>query len=155
MNARLLDLASRGGPLHGCTSDVVLFEAYRHAVGGTFNVRFEEATVLDFFEAHQPLLEIGAAPISRRLPADPALHNLPIGEIVYNLTGRKRDDMLDGLAEQITLPEFDELDLHVVAAAYGMDAELICTNDKIFLRGSLGSIGVSRPGPLAREYGID
>jgi predicted nucleic acid-binding protein len=45
VNARLLDLAARGGPLRDVTSDVVLLELYRHATGGTFNRVFEPEDV--------------------------------------------------------------------------------------------------------------
>lgn len=58
-------------------------------------------------------------PIGRALPAQVSLHNRPIGEIVYELTGRTREDMVDGLPRQLRLiaGEFDVYDIHLVAAA--------------------------------------
>ncbi|HET8536595.1 MAG TPA: hypothetical protein VFL73_05390, partial [Solirubrobacteraceae bacterium] len=46
-------------------------------------------------------------------------HNKPIGEVVYHLTGRTREELLDDLPEQLRVVsgEFDALDVHLVAAA--------------------------------------
>lgn len=94
VSVRLLDLAARGGPMRGATSDVVLLEFYRHATGGTFNRRFEPEDVWDYVRAHQPLLEIEQAPVGRSLPSRTDLHNLPLNEVVYHLTGKTREDLL-------------------------------------------------------------
>lgn len=153
VNARLLDLAARGGPLRGATSDVVLLEFYRHATGGTFNRLFEPEDVWDYVRAHQPLLEIEQAPIGRSLPSRTDLHNLPLTEVVYHLTGKTREDLLAELDQTpTTLATFDSNDLHVLAAAVGAEADAICSSDSIFQR--VEWIDVYRPGELAAEFSL-
>src|SRR4051812_32380098 len=94
VNARLLDLAAIGGPIEGVTSDVVLLELYRHAVEGNLGIVFESDDVWAFVLAHSPLIDIANAPIGRSLPQRTALHNLPVGQVVYELTGKTRDDLV-------------------------------------------------------------
>ncbi len=154
-NAKLLDLAARGGPLRGVTSDVVLLEMYRHAVMGDLRgVVFAPEDVWDFVRAHEPLLEISQSPIGRSLPDRTDLHNLPITEIVYHLTGQTREELLNDLEGKTTLRDFDDLDLHVVAAAYHGDADAICTSDETFFTSSLGTIELCRPSELAAGFGL-
>jgi hypothetical protein len=71
-----------------------------------------------FLDHFAPLFNpdnIQPSPIGRALPAQASLHNRPIGEIVYELTGRTRKDLLDGLPRQSRLiaGEFDACDVHV------------------------------------------
>jgi predicted nucleic acid-binding protein len=151
-NAKLLSLAAVGGPLKGFTSDVVLLEFYRHAVDGTLSQTFEADEVKDYIEAHGPLLDVAQAPIGRALPQRTDLHHLAIGEIVYELTGQTRQDLLDQLPGQPTLPQFDIHDLHVVAAAVQCGADAICSSDPIFV--PIGDLAIFKPGQLAREFGL-
>lgn len=153
-NGKLLDLASTGGPLKGVTSDVVLLETYRHAVQGDLGHVFDPDDVWAYVDAHRPLLDISQAPIGRALPKRTDLHNLAIGAIVYELTGRSREDMLKDLAQQATLPNFDAHDLHVVAASYAAGAEVLCSSDRGFFKQSLGALIPHRPTDLAHEYGL-
>jgi len=101
---------------------------------------------------------IEPSPIGRTLPMQTSLHNRPIGEVVYELTGRTRDELLAGLAEQLRLMagEFDAYDVHLVAAAVTRNADVICTANRAHLpEGPLiGSIEIIGPGRLAAELGI-
>jgi hypothetical protein len=87
-----------------------------------------------------------------------SLHNRPIGEVVYELTGRTRDELLVGLSEQLRLVagEFDAYDLHLVAATVARDADMICTANRVHLpEGPLaGGIEIIGPGRLAAELGV-
>ena len=153
-NARLLDLASTGGPLRGATSDVVALEFLRHAVEGNLGgVRYDLPDIQAFLDAYIPLFEIAQAPIGRALPQRSDLHNLPIGEIVFHLTGETRDSMLSNLPDQPTLREFDVHDLHVVATAAEIHADAICTSDTHFQE-LIGTIAIYRPQQLAHEFGL-
>jgi predicted nucleic acid-binding protein len=153
-NARLLDLASMGGPLRGATSDVVALEFLRHAVDGDLGgARYELSDIEAFFDAYAPLFEIAQAPIGRALPQRTDLHNLPIGEIVFHLTGQTHEDLLSNLPDQPTLREFDVYDLHIVAAAVEINADAICTSDRHFEE-RIGTIEVYRPSQLALEFGL-
>lgn len=151
-NARLLDLAARGGPLRGLTSDAVLLEFFRHATGGSLPVTFDPEDVWDYISAHEPLFEVSQAPIGRSLPARTDLHNLPLDEIVLEVTGRTREDLLTVLGPTITLPEFDSNDLHVLAAAVESGADAICSGDTRLLK--VEWIDVRRPSDLAAEFGL-
>jgi predicted nucleic acid-binding protein len=152
INAQLLALAAQGGPLRGVTSDVVLLEFYRHAVDGALGRSYDVEDVWDLVLAHEPLLEIEQAPIGRSLPQRSDLHNLPLNEIVYHLTGESREDLLDELSDRRTLAEFDANDLHVLAAAVRSGADAICSSDGVFE--PVGRIEIYRPGQLAAEYGF-
>jgi hypothetical protein len=92
------------------------------------------------------------------LPAQTSLHNRPIGEIVYELTGRTREDLLDGSPQQLRLlaGEFDAYDVHLVAAAVARDADVICSANRAHLpEGPLvGDLQVIGPGRLAASLGI-
>jgi len=72
--------------------------------------------------------------LGRHLPERTDLHNLPLGEIVHQLTGMRREGLLAELGEQPTLTDFDMNDLHVLAAAVSGEAEAICSSDPVFDR---------------------
>lgn len=150
LNAALLDLASTGGPLVGITSDVVLLEFYRVATGGYLRATFEPDEVWNFAEAHEPIVE--TAPIGRRLPDRADLHNLPIGQIAYHLTGQTREDLLAELDDQPRLGDFDANDLHVLSAAAQAGADAICSMDTTFV--PIGGIEIYRPAQLAAEFAL-
>ncbi len=88
-----------------------------------------------FLDHFAPLFNpdnVEPSPIGRALPAQISLHNRPIGEIVYELTGRTREDLLDGLPRQSRLiaGEFDAYDVHLVAAAVARNADVICSANR-------------------------
>lgn len=136
----------------GLASDVVLLEFFRHATGGTLGRAFEPDDVWDYVRAHEPVLEVEQASIGRHLPERTDLHNLALGEIVHHLTGKRREDLLAELDQQMTLDDFDVNDLHVLTAAVNSGAEAICSSDAIF--DSVEWIVTYRPGHLAAEFGL-
>jgi hypothetical protein len=114
-----------------------------------------------FFDHFAPVFNpdnVQLSPIGRALPAQPALHNRPIGQVVYELTGRRREHLLADLPRQmwLTATEFDAYDLHVITAASERGADRICGADRAHLpEGPLaGGIEVVGPGRLAAQLGI-
>ena len=116
---KLLELAADGVLLQGFTTDIAGMEFVRNALGG---VSYDMELIEAFLDHFAPLFNpdnVEPSPIGRVLPAQTYLHNRPIGEIVYELTGRRREDLLDGLPQQLRLiaGEFDAYDVHLVAVA--------------------------------------
>jgi hypothetical protein len=97
-------------------------------------------------------LEVEQAPIGRRLPSRTDLHNLPLNEIVFALTGETRADLLKQIQDSSTLAEFDDNDLHVLAAAVQADADAICSSDRIFDK--VTWIPAYKPAELATDFGL-
>jgi predicted nucleic acid-binding protein len=160
-NFRLLELAADGTIIGGFTTEVVGFEFVRNALDGIGGVRYDIADVEQFLDAFEPLFDpenIASSPIGRSLTSQTWLHNRPIGEVVYELTGRTRDDLLQGLPEQLRVMsgELDPDDVHLVAAAVERDADVICTANRHHLpEGRLaGTLEVIGPGRLAAELGL-
>jgi predicted nucleic acid-binding protein len=151
-DADLLDFAAQGGPLRGVTSDAVLLEFFRHATGGTLPQVYSPEDVWAYITSHDPLFELGQAPIGRSLPDRTDLHNLPLAEIVHELTGKTRSDLLTDVGRGTTLPEFDVNDLHVLAAAVDSGADAICSDDRIFEK--VDWIDTYKPVALAIEFGL-
>ena len=160
-NFKLLELAARGAVLNGFTSDVAGMEFVRNALDGLSGVTYDMELIEAFLDHFAPLFNpdnIQPSPIGRALPMRVSLHNRPIGEVVYELTGRTHDELLAGLSEQLRLMagEFDAYDLHLVAAAAARDADMICTANRVHLpEGPLaGGIEIIGPGRLAAELGV-
>jgi hypothetical protein len=160
-NFKLLELAADGTLLQGCTSDIAGMEFVRNALDGLGGVSYDMELIEAFLDHFAPLFNpdnIEPSPIGRALPAQASLHNRSIGEIVYELTGRTRKDLLDSLPRQLRLiaGEFDAYDIHLVAAAVARSADVICSANRAHLpEGPLASdIQVIGPGRLAASLGI-
>jgi hypothetical protein len=160
-NFKLLELAAGGAVLSGFTTDVAGMEFVRNALDGLSGVTYDMELIEAFLDHFAPLFNpdnIQPSPIGRALPMQVSLHNRPIGEVVYELTGRTHDELLSGLSEQLRLMagEFDAYDLHLVAAAAARDADIICTANRVHLpEGQLaGGIEIIGPGRLAAELGV-
>lgn len=161
LNFRLLQLAADGAVLDGFTTEVAGMEFVRNALAGLSGVSFTIEVIDEFLDSFGPLFDpenVAASPIGRSLTSKTWLHNKPIGEVVYHLTGRTREELLDGLPEQLRVVsgEFDAYDVHLVAAAVGRDADVICTSNRRHMpEGPLaGGIEVFGPGRLAAELGV-
>lgn len=161
INFRLLQLAADGVVLEGFTTEVAGMEFIRNALEGLGGVRYEIELIEEFLDAFGALFDaenVAAAPIGRALTAQTWLHNKPIGEVVYHLTGRTGEELLEGLPEQLRVVsgEFDVHDVHLVAAATARGAELICSSNRRHLpEGPLaGGIEVIGPGRLAAALGV-
>ena len=160
-NFRLLELAADGVVIDGFTTDVAGMEFIRNALDGLGGVRFTLDEVEEFLDSFGVLFDpdnVADSPIGRSLTSQTWLHNKPIGEVVYHLTGRTREELLDGLPQQLRIVsgEFDAHDVHLVAAAAERGADLICTSNRRHLpEGPLaGGIEVVGPGRLAAALGV-
>ena len=78
----------------------------------------------------------------------------PVGQVVYELTGRRRADLLTQLQDQqvVRVDDFDPSDLHLLVAAVEQSASIICTsNTTDFKQSAYGSIRIATPSQLYRE----
>jgi hypothetical protein len=160
-NFRLLELAADGVLFDGFTTEVVGMEFVRNAIEGLGGVRYEIEMIEDFLDAFGTLFDadnVATSPIGRSLTQQTWLHNRPIGEVVYHLTGRAREDLLDDLPQQLRVISggFDAYDVHLVAAAVARGADLICSANRRHLpEGRLaGNLHVIGPGRLAADLGV-
>lgn len=161
INFRLLQLAADGVVLDGFTTEVAGMEFIRNALDGLGGVRYETALIEEFLDGFGALFDsenVATSPIGRSLTAQTWLHNKPIGAVAYHLTGRTRADLLDGLPEQLRVVsgEFDDHDVHLVAAAVTRGADVVCSSNRRHLpEGPLaGDLEVIGPGRLAAALGI-
>jgi hypothetical protein len=146
-NFKLLELAADGTLLRGFTTDIAGMEFVRNALDGLGGVSYDIDLIEAFLDYFAPLFNpenVEPSAIGRALPAQSYLHNRPIGEIVYELTGRTREDLLHGLPQQLRLlaGEFDAYDVHLVAAAVARDADVICSANRAHMP----------EGPLAGDF---
>jgi hypothetical protein len=160
-NFKLLELAADGAALNGFTTDVAGMEFVRNALDGLSGVVYDVSQIERFLDYFAPLFNpdnVEPSPIGRALPKQTSLHNRPIGELVYELTGRTHTELLADLPQQLRLvaSEFDAFDVHLVAAAAARGADVICIANRAHLpEGSLaGGIEVIGPGRLAAELGV-
>lgn len=160
-NFRLLRLAADGVVIDGFTTEVAGMEFMRNALAGLGGVSFTIEAIEEFLDSFGPLFDtdnVATSPIGRSLTSQTWLHNKPIGELVYHLTGRTREELLDALPEQLRVVSggFDAHDVHLVAAAVERGAHVICTaNRRHMPEGPLaGGIEIVGPGRLAAELGL-
>lgn len=161
LNFRLLQLAADGVVLDGFTTEVSGMEFVRNALDGLSGVRYGIDLIEDFLDGFGALFDpenIATSPIGRALTSQTWLHNQPIGEVVYHLIGRTREDLLDDLPNQlrVVVGEFDAHDVHLVAAAVARGADVICTSNRRHMpEGQLaGGIEVIGPSRLAADLGL-
>jgi hypothetical protein len=160
-NFGLLRLAADGVVVKGFTTEVAGMEFVRSALDGLGGVRYDIESVEAFLDGFTPLFDpdnVAVSPIGRSLTQEMWLHNRPVGEVVYHLTGRTREGLLDDLAAQLRVVagELDAYDVHLVAAAVARGADVICSANRRHLpEGRLaGDLRVVGPGRLAAELGL-
>jgi hypothetical protein len=160
--------AAQGFPFRGFTTDVVGFEFLRNAYEGFgAGARWRQYTpdeVTEFLDTFAPFFDaenIHAAPIGRYLTANHVLHNRPVGEVIYELTGRSDESLLADLEGQPTVSEgpsvrhFDPFDLHLALTAVVAGADVICTsNTTDYTMDQIGPVRIATPTALATEYGL-
>ena len=136
-------------------------EFVRNALEGLGGVTYSYDDIEEFLDVFEPLFDpdnVAPSPIGRSLTDETWLHNRPVGEVVYHLTGRHRGELLEDLPRQlrVVVGEFDAYDVHLVAAAVDLSATAICSaNRKHLPEGRIaGTIDVIGPGRLARELGV-
>ena len=161
LNFRLLELAADGVVLDGFTTEVAGMEFVRNALDGLAGIAFAIDEIEEFLDSFGALFDPGnvaTSPIGRSLTSQTWLHNKPVGEVVYHLTGLTRDELLEGLPEQLRVAsgEFDAHDVHLVAAAVERGADVICSSNRRHMpEGPLTrTIEVVGPGRLAANLGI-
>ena len=154
-NYRLLDLADEG-VIDGFVTDVVGYEFVRNALRGVLSrgapvdndevVAFLDSFPNIFDPAHAPRVSIG-----RDITTLFTSHRKPVGQVIYDLTGRTRDDLLVELEKQqiVAVEDFDPADLHILVAAVEQGADAICTsNSTDFAQPRYGRIEVMKPGDI-------
>jgi hypothetical protein len=93
--------------------------------------------------------------IGRNVLDRAALYRQPVGQAVYELTGRSRDDLLVELGTQqiVDVHDFDPADLYLLVAAVEHHADTVCTsNTTDFKQPHYGTIRVVRPHELIAEF---
>ncbi len=106
----LLVRAAVGAPFRGFTTEVVGMEFLRNALSGfgtgdRFRV-YDKHEVAEFLDTFAPLFAIDnirASPLGRALMPNHALHDRPLGEVLYELTGQTDDALLEDLESQPTV----------------------------------------------------
>lgn len=161
LNFRLLELAADGVVIEGFTTELAGMEFLRNALDGLAGVTFTIDAIEEFLDGFGALFDpdnVATSPIGRSLTSQTSLHNKPIGEVVYHLTGRTREELLEGLPTQLRVVsgEFDAHDVHLVTAAVERGADIICTaNRRHMPEGRLArGIDIIGPGRLASDLGI-
>jgi hypothetical protein len=160
-NWRLLAFAAESPVLDGFTTDVAGLEFVRNALDGISGNVYSLHEVEEFLDVFEPLFDpdnVAESPIGRSLLQRTDLHNKPIGEVAYELTGRTREDLLADLESQPRLmdPEFDYADLHIVISAVEHGAEIICSSNRRDLPEGpiVPGIEVMGPGRLSAMLGL-
>lgn len=164
----LLVRAAQGVPFRGFTTEVVGMEFVRNAYegfgSGDRRRAYDEREVEQFLDTFSPLFDvenIHESPLGRALTPDHSLHDRPLGEVVYELTGQTHDALLADLEAQPTVTpgpsvrHFDPFDLHLVLVAVRDGANVLCTsNTRDYTMERIGGVRISTPFSLADEHGL-
>lgn len=167
-NAKLLDLAVQRSPvLDGFITDAIGAEFWWRATqqgitgsGARRSRTYTEQELRPFLKAYEPLFEPGVlaqAPLSRSLGRYAGLVGLPLGEVLYRITGRDRAALLASKSLQgpMSFESVDTADLHVICGAIDNDARVLCTNDaEILAYHPIGSLDVRTAVDLAADLGL-
>jgi predicted nucleic acid-binding protein len=157
-NYKLLALAD-DGLIDGFTTDVSAYEfvynAYKCALTRGKPVKPEILT--EFFDSFPHLFDPATTPrvsIGRNIVGQVWINEKPVGEVVWKITGRKREDLLERLHEQqlVAIDDYDPADLYLLVAAVEQGADYICTSNTSDLKQpTYGNIRVVTPGDLYRQ----
>lgn len=158
VNYKLLEL-SDDGLIDGLTTDVATYEFVYNAYRGnlTGGRPPEPELVREFLDGFPNLFDPQTTPrvsIGRNVVDQVWMIGKPVGQVVHDLTGRRRADFLAELQNQqvVGINDFDPADLHLLVAAVEQDADIICTsNTTDFRQASYGSIRVATPSALHHE----
>jgi predicted nucleic acid-binding protein len=158
VNYTLLGLAN-DGLIDGVTTDVAAYEFVYNAYKGklTGGEPVDPGLLTEFLDGFPHLFDPETTPrvsIGRNVVDRVWMLGKPVGQVVYELTGRRRTDLLAQLHEQqvVGVDDFDPSDLHLLVAAVEQDAHIVCTsNTTDFTQPSYGTIGVATPSALYRE----
>lgn len=159
VNHQLLSFAD-DGQIDGLTTDLAAYEFAYNALKGSFTrgVPPDPSIVTDFFDSFPNLFDPATTPrvsIGRNVIQEVWMHKKPVGEVVWALTGRDRDDLLRKLDEQqvVAIEDYDPTDLHLLVAAVEQEADIICTsNTRDLKQEAYGSIVNMTPSALYRHF---
>jgi predicted nucleic acid-binding protein len=157
-NYKLLELADDGF-IDGFTTDVSAYEfvynAYRGAL--TRGRPVEPVILTEFLDGFPNLFDPATTPrvtIGRNIVGEVWMNQKPVGEVVWKLTGRNREDLLERLHEQqlVAIDDYDPADLYLLVAAVEQEADFICTSNTSDLKQpTYGHIRIVTPGALYRQ----
>lgn len=126
--------------------------------------RYSEDEIVAFLDTFAPLFDVEniyASPIGRALTANHELHDKPLGEVIYALTGQHETSLLADLQAQPavspgpSLQHFDPFDLHLALVAVRDGATALCTsNTTDFTMEHIGPVRIVTPHTLADDYGL-
>lgn len=158
VNYKLLELAD-DGLVDGFTTDVAAYEFVYNAYKGRLTRGEPVAPELlsEFLDGFPNLFDPETTPrvsIGRNVVDRVWILNKPVGQVVHELTGRQRADLLTQLQDQqiVGIDDFDPTDLHLLVAAVEQRADIICTSNTTDLRQpAYGSIRLAPPSALYRE----
>lgn len=141
-----------------------LRNAYMGFGGGARYRVYEPDETEAFLDTFSPLFDVDnihASPLGRALTRNHALHDLPLGEVVYAMTGRSDASLLEELERQPTvtpgasLKHFDPFDLHLALVAVRDGADVLCTSNMTdYTMQRIGSVRIATPHQLATDYGL-
>lgn len=168
INFEVLVRAAQGVPFRGFTTDVAGVEFVRNALegfgSGEAARRYGPDEIEEFLETFAPLFDddnVQASPMGRALTSNHALHDIPLGQVLYELTGHDDESLLADLESQPTVTpgpsvkHFDPFDLHLALTALEAGADILCTsNTTDYSMDNIGRVRVMTPGALAHEYGL-
>lgn len=157
VNYKLLEFADEG-LIDGFTTDVCAYEFVYNAYKGklTGGDPPEPELLTAFLDGFPHLFDPATTPrvsIGRNVVERVWMLRQPVGQVVFNLTGRSRVDLLEELQDQqiIGVDDFDPSDLHLLVAAVEQEAGIVCTSNTTDLRQpAYGSIRVATPSDLYR-----
>lgn len=164
----LLLRAAQGVPFRGFTTEVVGVEFLRNAYtgfgGGSRFKRYHEDELREFLDTFAPLFDVAnirMSPLGRALTANHALHDKPVGEVLFELTRQRDASLLADLENQPTVTpgpserHFDPFDLHLALVAVREGVEVLCTsNTNDYSMSHMGQVRIATPAALADEYGL-
>ncbi len=168
LNWRVLEHAAKRVPFQGFTTEVAGMEFVRNASEG-FKTKgglktFDLDEIEEFLDVFDPLFDpdnVATSPIGRSLTGNHALHDQPLGQVVYQLTGRTREELLDDLESQplvnqgSSVAHFDPFDLHLALAAVEREADYLCTsNTKDYSMSHIGPVRIATPEHLVAEFSL-
>lgn len=159
VNYRLLE-AANDGLIEAFTTDVSAYEFVRNARVGALSrdgIPAPDGLIAEFFDDFPNIFDPATTPrvsIGRNILDRAALLNRPVGEVVYELTGRTHPSLLKDLEQQqvVDVGDFDPADLYLLVAAVEHKADTLCSsNTTDFRQSTYGPIRVLRPHQLYEE----
>ncbi|HEU4965167.1 MAG TPA: PIN domain-containing protein [Bacilli bacterium] len=145
---RLIELGRRN-VFEPVTTDVIMAEFVAKCRQGMTkkNITFSEEQIQRFVDALRPMLTIKnmkKVSIGRDYIPTPEGYKLPLNELLFQITGRSREDLLEVVwAHGKIMPSKADLrDLHVIVAAIEQDCDYIVTNNTKDFPKQIGKIRV-------------